>query len=261
MRIVRMLRALARYRFLLLIRSTGAAVGFSIALAVLIGGALPSLEAFMRSWVDVFREAPTDFRETATGVARVYALHSFVLLLLCCSFGVSQARRGSASDLFAVVPLRPHFRFWGDAAGIFGVVLSIHICLLPALSTLVALSPIATSVMWKLEGIIVILAGFGSCAASWGLRAETWRWSMTRLARAASLLIMAVMTLLVLATWRWIVFLDATTGLFTNPGARSWEEFVFAFSSPRATALVFGFLYVSFLAFFFWHSSRQAAEV
>lgn len=252
--------ALARYRFLVSIRSSGAAVSGVVAAAVaaLLGGfrALPTAvipgERFLE-W------APQSLGVASASIGPAYLLHAAALVAVCFVFGTAQRRSDQpAADLMETAPVTAAELFWGDCLGVLAATLTIHAAVVPLLAYLLALAPNRSTAFWYSEALIVVVLFLGSALAAWSLRAENWRWSIARSFRASMIVAIIIAGAAGLFARRPAGLWEAVVDVVESPGRRSLGALVHAFRNPQTATVAFAILYFAFVAFFFVHSVRRA---
>lgn len=213
--------ALGRYHGLSRLRSSSGLFATSLALAAF---PLMLIGSVFVSATEEWREIEMALPLRAAGVHAVYIWHLMVLLAACDLFGTpKQASDGSRrADLTETAPITPAARFFGDAAGIFQSVAAIHLCALPLLALAVALSPLPSTRLFWLEGVVLAAIIFGSAAASWKLRSRG-KWMRTRTPRSLALFFILLHGVLMLTT-RWTRFLDAFFNALVQPTTSSWTH-------------------------------------
>lgn len=248
--------AVARFRLLTTIRSA-TPIFVIAALPPLIGAAVESMpEPLYRS------EAEVMMRVTAMAGLFSWLVHSFVMLLSCEAFGNLRLLRPDLtslpSDLMDSAPIRPEPRFWGEALGIFGVTMTIHICCLPLLAAAATLSPLPLSMFGWMEAGLIALLILGSASAAWKRLAPRTPMSATRTVRSGILLFILVL-LVFGATTKWAAFRDALASFAAGPSMRAWAEVTATVESPSVLALLLSLLYASYL-FYYVASARKPAR-
>lgn len=251
---------LARYRFLLSMRATGAVVaGFVAALLwALIGGAGALIT--LTATESVFpRQSPQLFDVAAQGVTPAYLMHTLALLAVCFLFGTGQRRsESSGADLLATAPVSAAETFWGDCLGVLAATLTIHAAVVPVLAFILALSPHPSFTFWVFEAAVVLVLFLASALSAWSLRAESWRWSLARSFRASIVVAVTIAGAALLFARRPAGLADALVAVLQNPGRQSLAGLAASFRNPPTATVVLAALYAAFVAFFFMHSVRRA---
>jgi hypothetical protein len=254
MRRVRLL-AVARYRFLTILRSANASyVILMVAIAVPLLGMFTTLRV---ADSDYPAQAPRVLSDAAFGTFMIYGLHLLALVVICGAYGVVPRRPPGVMpiDPMHLAPISGSEQFWGDAAGLFSAVASIHLCLVPLLAAAIALSPFPSSLFWYGEVLTAIALLFASACGSWALRAETTRLSQTRAARSI-VVFLILMTVAVLFTTRGQEFRDALAFLWFRPTLRQLELAAAAVSQPILLVVSLVSIYVAFIAYYCFSSVR-----
>lgn len=252
--------ALARYRFLVSIRSSGAAISGVVAAAVaaILGGNSALLTAAIPG--DRFGDwAPQAFGLASRSIGPAYLLHAAALVAVCFVFGTAQRRSDQpAADLMETAPVSAAELFWGDCLGVLAATLTIHAAVVPLLAFIVALAPNPSTTFWFFEALVVVVLFLVSALSAWSLRAESWRWSIARSFRASAIVAIIIAGAAGLFARRPAGLAEALVGVLQNPGRRSLGALVHAFRNPPTATVAFAILYVAFVAFFFIHSVRRA---
>jgi hypothetical protein len=191
----------------------------------------------------------------------VWILHTGILLIGSEAGEQLHPRREGAewSDLLETVPLDPSGRFAGEAVGSLAVNLSIHICALPVLAVVVALSPLPLSVFMALECGTLALLSLGAGAAAWKRCASPSKWSATRMARSGVLFWILFVAILY-QTSRWQAFVSSLQEAIFQPSRRSWQQIGATIERPASLALLVALLCLSYLAFYYVSSVRALAR-
>lgn len=255
------LLAVARYRFLTIIRSANASYFF-----FLVAIAVPLMGMFFTLGVadsDYPVRAPELFRSAAVGTFMIYGLHLLALAVICGAYGVVARRPPGVIpiDPMHLTPISGSEQFWGDAAGLFSAIASIHLCLVPLLAAVIALSPFPSSLFWYGEVLTAIALLFASACGSWALRAQTTRLSQARTARSI-VVFLILMTVAILSTTRGQEFRDAVGSLlFSRPTRQQLEVVVAAMSSPALLVLAVVSIYLAFIAYYYLDSVRTIDRI
>ena len=252
--------AIARFRLLTTIR--GATPLFAIsALAALAPAAFMSFmpdEAFRANADELLGMA-------AMAAVAAWIWHALLLVVACNAFGnvtllrtqITSVQIEGPADLMDTAPIRPGARFWGEAAGILAAAMTIHICTLPLLVLVVALSPLPTSMFLAVEAATVALLVMASTGGAWKRRAPRTKWSGTRGPRSAVLFaILLIMT--VRQTTRWEVFRDSLALFASQPSPRLWSEVANAVENPLLLFMLLSLLYTGYIVFYYSSSVRTA---
>lgn len=252
--------ALARYRFLVSIRSGGIAIGgFAASAGAAILGGAGALSTVDIAFSDFARQAPDAFSRAAKWVTSAYLFHTVALMAICFAFGTTQRRsEQSSADLMQSAPVTAAQTFWGDCLGMLAATLSIHAAVVPLLAFIVALSPHPSTTFWFFELAVVVVLFLVSALAAWSLRAESWRWSLARSFRASVVVLVIVAGAAGLFARRPAGLAEALIAVLENPGQRSLHALIAAFRNPPTATVAFAILYAAFVAFFFIHSVRRA---
>ena len=252
--------ALARYRFLVSIRASGAAVSGVVAAAVaaLLGGSRALVTAALPA--DRFTEwAPEAFEVSSQWIGPAYLLHVAALMAVSFVFGTAQRRSDQpAADLMETAPVTAAELFWGDCLGVLAATLTIHAAVVPLLAFLLAIAPNPSTTFWFFEALVVVVLFLVSALSAWSLRAESWRWSISRSFRASMIVAIIIAGAAGLFARRPAGLWDVVTDVVTNPGRQSLAALLHAFRNPPTATVAFAILYVAFVAFFFIHSVRRA---
>jgi hypothetical protein len=253
--------AIARFRLLTTIR----AANFLFAVAAIAAIGPAALISFMPD--EVFRAGADDFLGVAATTAVIaWIAHALILAIACEAFGnvkflrpqITSVQTDAPGDLMDTAPIRPGARFWGEAAGILAAAMTIHICTLPVLVLVAALSPLPTAMFVTAEAATIALVVLASAGGAWKRRAPRTRWSGTRGVRSSALCAIVVLIAVRYAT-RWEVFRDSLI-LFLNSQAspRVWSAVSNAVENPLLLFMLLSLLYTAYIAFYYWSSVRTA---
>ena len=245
--------AVARYHLLSRVRSS-----YGVFVAALVLAALPVavIDTIWIRWMDEWRDIELVLPMRAFNVRVVYFWHLIVLLVAADLFGTRlQSRDGNRrADLTETVPITPAARFFGDMAGIFACVGTVHLCTLPLLALAVALSPLPTAVFFRAEGIVLAAIVFSSAAASWKLHGSG-KWMRTRTPRSFALFFVLFLVVLMFNT-RWKEFTKALEGKLMNPTPSPWHDVEAAvISMPMLVSSLLA-LYFGYIAYYALSSIR-----
>ena len=252
--------AIARFRLLTTIRA--AAPLFAVAALAAIGPAI-SL-SFMPD--EVFRdEAAEILRLGAVTAVATWIVHALILAFACDAFGnvsllraqITSAETVTLPDLMDTAPIRPAARFWGEAAGIAAAAMTIHICVLPVLLMVAALSPLPTSMFIGAEAVTIVIVMLASIGAAWKRRAPRTKWSSSRGPRSAALFAILVLMTVRQAT-RWETFRDSLVTFITGPSPRLWSAVTGAVEKPLMLFSLLALLYTGYILYFYSNSVRTA---
>ena len=170
---------------------------------------------------------------------------------------LTSVQTDAPGDLMDTAPIRPGARFWGEAAGILAAAMTIHICTLPVLVLVAALSPLPTAMFVTAEAATIALVVLASAGGAWKRRAPRTRWSATRGPRSAVLFgILLLMT--VRHTTQWEVFRDSLVWFVTHPSPRDWSAVSNAVDNPLLLFMLLSLLYTGYIAYYYATSVRTA---
>jgi hypothetical protein len=254
--------AIARFRLLTTIRAANAL--FAVAAIAAIGPA--ALNSFMPD--EVFRAGADDFLGLAATTAVIaWIAHALILAFACDAFGnvtllrtqITSLQTDGPADLMDTAPIKPGARFWGEAAGILAAAMTIHICTLPVLVLVAALSPLPTAMFIAAEAAIIALVVLASTGGAWKRRAPRTKWSGTRGARSAVLF--AILLLLAIKhTTEWEVFRDSLVRFVREPSPAVWLAVSNAVENPTLLFVLLSLLYAGYMAFYYSSSVRTAGR-
>ena len=245
--------AIARFRLLTTIRA-GAPLFVLSALAAL----APAV--FLSCMPDEVFRANADqlLGDFAPPAVFAWIAHALILAIACDAFGnvtllrmqlTSTPAEGPA-DLMDTAPITPGARFWGEAAGILAAALTIHVCTLPILALVAALSPLPTAMFVTIEAATVVLLVLASAGGAWKRRARRTKWSASRGARSA--LLFAVLLLMALRqTTERVAFRDSFGWFVTHPSPRSWSAVSNAVENPFLLFVLVSLLYTCYIVFYY----------
>ena len=252
--------AIARFRLLTTIRAANTL--FAVAAIAAIGPA--ALNSFMPD--EVFRAGADDFLGVAATTAVIaWIAHALILGFACDSFGkvtllrtqITSVETEGPADLMDTSPIRPSARFWGEVAGILAAAMTIHVCTLPVLVLVAALSPLPTAMFIAAEAATIMFVVLAATAGAWKRRARPTKWSGTRSARSG-LLFFILLALTVRYTTRWEAFRDSLPLFIAQPSPRVWSAASNAVDNPLLLFTLLSLLYTGYIAFFYASSVRTA---
>jgi hypothetical protein len=252
--------AIARFRLLTTIRA--AAPIFAVAALAAI---VPAISlSFMPD--EVFRaEAAEILRLGAVTAIGTWIVHALILAFACDAFGSTTLLRAQMTstetvmlpDLMDTAPIRPAARFWGEAAGIVAAAMTIHLCVLPVLLMVAALSPLPTSMFVAAEIMTIVITTLASIGAAWKRRAPRTKWSSSRGPRSAVLFAILVFVT-VRYTTRWETFRDLLVNFISEPSPRLWSAVTGAVENPLMLFSMLALLYTGYILYFYSSSVRTA---
>jgi len=249
--------AIARFRLLTTIRSSTPIFVIAI-LPPLFGAIAESVPE-----PQFLAEAGFLLGRNATVALLMWLIHGAVVLAAGEAFGTLRASRPDLnalpSDLMDSAPVTPRARFWGDAIGVLGATAIIHVCCLPLLAVVAALSPLPIRVFASIEAAILAMMILVSTAAAWKRLAPQTKWSGTRSARSA-LLFFILLLFMLIGTTRWDAFRDSAYAFFSSPSTRAWEKVTLAVDNPVLLIVLSALLYAVYLGFFYMSATRDRAR-
>ena len=252
--------AIARLRLLTTTRAATPLFAVTAAAAILPAAFL----AFIPD--ELFRASADQFLGTAaTTTVAAWIVHALLLVLACNAFGnetllkphLTSMETPAGSDLIDTAPISPKARFWGETAGILAAAMTIHLCTLPVLVLLLALSPLPTSMFFAAEAVILTLVVLASAGGAWKRRAPRTKWSGTRSARSG-ILFGFLLLMTVRHTTDWYPFRDSLVQFVKEPSARVWSAVANAIDSPLLFFTLLALLYTGYLAYYYSSSVRTA---
>jgi hypothetical protein len=201
----------------------------------------------------------------ATTALVVWIMHGLLLGAACNAFGNETLLKSSLTsmetagpgDLIDTAPISLKGRFWGETAGILAAAMAIHICTLPVLVLIAALSPLPTRMFFGLEAIVIACVFLGSAGAAWKRRAPRTKWSATRPARSG-LLFGFLLLMTVRHTTNWYPFRDSLVNFVKEPSPRIWSEVWNAIENPLLFFGLLALLYAGYIAYYYATSVRMA---
>ena len=252
------MRILAIAKLRLLTRIRTASVLFALAtlppLALCVSAAwLPQNE-----WRSIMAFAAPAF---AVWSLLVWFLHIGLLLIGSEAGEQLHPRREGAewSDLLETVPLQPGGRFAGEAFGNLAVTLTLHVCALPLLALVAALSPLPIAAFLPLEIAALILFALAAGAGAWKRCARPSKWSATRAARSG-VLFWILFVMILYQTSRWEAFTDSLGEAIFQPSRRSWEQIASTIERPAQLAVLVALLCLSYVTYYYVSSVRALAR-
>lgn len=191
-----------------------------------------------------------------------WLLHTFIVAGAAQAFGArkpfSTDSTAPSSDLMDSAPIRARSRFFGEGAGILCATFMLHLCCLPVLASIAALSPLPTRLFLVLEAGILVLMIVGSTVAAWKIVAPASP-SRTRGLRSG-LLFYALVVSAFLASADREEFFGRIPGFMFSPSRRSWAALSGAIDNPVLLIAWLTLLVVSYLAYFFIDATRSTSR-
>lgn len=246
------IKALARYHLLSTIRSAHGVIAISFLAALGATALFGAAGVFARQGV-----VAENLRLAALLVHVVYVLHLFVIVIGSDLLAGKrrQSDRVLTADLTETVPVTPVERFFGDALGVLACTMVIHVCTLPVLAFVVALSPLSPAVLVWLELLVIAVAVLGAAGAAWSRRAEG-RWERTRTGR--SLALFGILFVLILATnTRWEHFRDAAAAYLYDPSPQRWSHLTGEVMNPPMLVSLLAALYLGYFLYYAMNTIRS----
>jgi hypothetical protein len=249
--------AIGRFRMLTTVRSST---------PILIAALVPPLLAAMAESLaepNVHTMADIALRVNANAAFITWLIHAGLLLIASEAFGGLKSFdpdvTNPPADLMDSAPVSPRGRFLGETLGVFAATVAIHICCLPVLAVVAALSPLPTRFFVWMEVVIVVLMIVTSTAAAWKRLSPQTKMSGTRGFRSALLFYAGILGAL-LVTTRWEAFRDSAFNFLSSPSMRAWSRVMATIENPPLLMLLAALLYVSYIAFYFISSTRHRAN-
>ena len=252
--------AIARFRLLTTIRR--GTMLYIVAAAAALGAA--TILSFMPD--TVFRASADEILRLGATIAVAVAIwHVCLLVFACDAFGNDSTRRtqlasqetDAPADLMDTAPIGLAARFWGEAAGIFSAAMTLHLCTLPLLALIVALSPLHTEMFLVWEAVTVVLVVLASTGSAWKRRAPRSKWNATRGARSA-LLFVILLLMAVRYTTKWEEFRDSVFQFVVRPTPRMWSSISKAVENPVLLITMLSSLFLGYMAFYYASSVKTA---
>ncbi len=248
--------AISRFRLLTIIRT---------ATPIFVIVVLPPLVAALAisKPEPAFRDA-ADFWLPINAWAAVVAwlLHAIILSVACLMSGKVKTAHdfvvmNATPDLMDTAPIGEGARFWGEALGTLEATVVIHLCCLPLLAAVAALSPLPTIMFIWIEAATIALLVLASTGAAWQRRAPRTKYSGTRGPRnAVALAILFLLALLI--TTRPRPFRDsALEFLYPRASMPAWSEVVGTVENPLLLILLLSLLYAGTITYYYVSSTRK----
>jgi len=246
--------ALARYRFLTTIRQRRwVAPVLTVALfPSLVGGGGLTL---FKSDLEFAWDAPEALKSAALGMLFGWAIHLIAISTLGWSLGIAPREQTHQIDLLDTAPISGRTQFFGDTLGIFAFVFAMHICCVPVLAELVAISPFPPILFLWLEIATIALLLMVSAAAAWSLRTDRSGWRQKR-STVNALLFLILFVGVVTVTTRIDDFYFGMAGFFEKPSPQRWQPVMASIVSMPLLLILLLALYGSFIAFFAADTAR-----
>jgi hypothetical protein len=251
--------AIARFRLLTIVRT---------ATPIFVLAAIPPLLAMIPLSVaePTFRELAADLLPlNATVTVAAWLLHGIVIGLATLTTGKIKTPHNDVvtrvvPDLMDTAPVPPPPRFWGETLGTLGAAAIVHVCCLPLLAAVAALSPMPMVVFVSIEiGTLAFLV-LAAAGAAWQRRAPRTKWSGSRGPRNAVLVGILLLLSVRISTTRWEAFRDALAQfLYPRTSMQTWAEAARAIDRPMLLAALLAMLYAGTIAYYYVSSTRKRA--
>lgn len=163
-------------------------------------------------------------------------------------------------DLLDTAPIRRSARFWGDVLGTFAATALIHICCLPLLAAVAAVSPLPLTLFFWLEVATLAFLILTSAGASWQRSAAPTKSGVARMAITFSAILLLLVIVWMTTSVR--AFRDALMNfILVRPSAGGWAEVLAAIDEPALFVVLVALLYGGTLLYYHVNStSRRAWE-
>ncbi len=248
--------ALVRYRLLTTIRS---------GTPIFVAAVIPPLIALLietRSERQFLLEADVRLTWNAGAAFVAWLLHALIVVGAAQAFGSRKPfgtdSTAPSSDLMDSAPIGPRSKFFGEASGILCATFMLHLCCLPVLAAVAALSPLPTRLFLVLEAGILVLMIVGSTVAAWKLVAPASS-SRTRGLRSGLLFYALSISAFLVSAGREEFFGSIPRFMFF-PSKRSWAALSGAIDNPVLLVVWLTVLVVSYMAYFFISATRPTSR-
>ena len=243
--------AIARFRRLTSIRAANPLILFC--------ATPPLIAAFVQTSLGMSDSFSPDVLQRICATAAIFSwsVHAFMIGGVAHELGNAKLAIDTAvhaSDLIDSVPVAPAERVTGEFTGVFASAMLIHICCLPLLGLVAALSPLPTRYFASLEGFILALTLLASASAGW-LRVvlgPTRSLGMKSLRNSALFFVAILMAVIV--TTKPVAFRDAFFQFFIAPSTQAWSRVLETVERPVALLAFLAAIYASYFAYFFLSS-------
>jgi hypothetical protein len=243
---------IARYRFLTTVRRLRW-VGPLLFMA-LIMPMIATADAYTRSDADFAALAPDIYRIATGAMMAAWLLNVGTIMMLGWSFG-ARHREKERTDLLDTAPISAMTHFQGDTLGFFAAMFLMHICCLPMLAEIVAISPLPASVVWWLELVSILLFFIAAAGAAWSLRVNLTGWRQLLIVRQMAVFAISIVMILAVTT-RVDDFYQSVGTFFLSPSTVSWAAIVAAIDSVSILILLMLLLIGTFIAYFAFDAAR-----
>jgi len=253
--------AISRFRLLTIIR-TATPIFVIAALPPLVAAiALSTPEPAFRAGADVWLPI------NASAAVMAWLLHAMILSFTCLMSGKVRTSHdfvtmNATPDLMDTAPIGNGARFWGEALGTVEATAVIHLCCLPLLAAVAALSPLPTIMFLWIEAATIALLVLASTGAAWQRRAPRTKYSATRGPRNAVVLAMLFL-LALLVTTRPRAFRDSALEFVlpvhgtARTSMRGWSEVAGAVGNPILLLALLSLLYAGAIAYYYLSATRK----
>ena len=227
----------------------------------------PAIAAIAVAAVEEFflHDAEFQLPMNAAAASLSWTLHAiFLAAATAFSGSVTRSREGAATvhvpDLLDTVPIGQGPRFWGDALGTFAATGVIHVCCLPLLAVVAAVSPLPLGLFLGLETGVLALLILASAGAAWQRSTAATKSGAARMAIGFFEVVLFLVILWMTTNMR--AFRDAMLNfLMSRPSPAGWSDVVAAVEQPAAFVALVALLYAGTMLYYHFSStSRRAWE-
>ena len=250
--------ALSRFRHLTIVRTATSI--FIVVMLPPVGAAIA-----MSAPEPMFREqADSLLALNAQAAVMAWFFHALFLSIACLMSGRVKSAHDVVTanvlpDLMDTAPVSDSARFWGETVGTLRATAMIHLCCLPLLAAVAALSHLPTTMFMAIECASIALFFLASAGAAWQRRLPVTKYSSTRGARNAAA-VAALLLLIILITTRAAAFRDSVVNFFTlRASTRAWREITATVDDPLLLTTLLLLLYIGTIAYYYRSSTRKRA--
>lgn len=192
-----------------------------------------------------------------------WTLHALLLGAATAFSGSANRSRAAVAnahvpDLLDTAPIAQGPRYWGDVLGTFAATAVVHICCVPLLAVVAAVSPLPLTLFLWFEIVVLAFLILASAGAAWQRSTSAAKSSAARMAIG-----FFVVTLLLLILWMTTnmrAFRDAVFNfLMTRPSRAGWSDVVAAVEEPAMFVALFALLYAGTMLYYHFSSTNRRA--
>lgn len=248
--------AVSRFRLLTIIRTATPIFVISILppilAAVAVSRSEPDLRAEAEAWLPVH----------AFAAMMAWLLHALILFFACLMSGKVRSAHDfiltdGLPDLMDTAPVSPGTRFWGEALGTLQAALVLHLCCLPLLAAVGALSPLPAVMFLWIEALAIALIVLASAGAAWQRRMPRTKYSASRGVRNVGVLGILLLLALFVTTRMGALRLALLDFLYSRVSMQGWTAIAGTVEDPLLLIIFLSLLYVGTIVYYYMSATRK----